>query len=162
MPRRDVIDLIVGSVRTRTQQRNDMGAQLAALTIAERNLIALVDRYGVSTVEAAVERILDIGEQNMRAAISGDAGRCVRRQLARRGRRSLRRDDDRLRDRDRRRRDERRRPEPASGEELHQQLLGEHAQQRLLRRAHVRSSTAPPYNEGLYRPIHVDLGRRGR
>ena len=69
-PRRDVIDLIVGSVRTSAQQRNDMGAQLAALSIAERNLVALVRRYGKGTVAAAVERILDIGEQNMRAAIA--------------------------------------------------------------------------------------------
>ena len=70
IPRRDTIDLIVGSVRTHTQQRNDMGAQLAALSIAERNLTALVQRYGRETAGAAVERILDIGEQNMREAIA--------------------------------------------------------------------------------------------
>ena len=69
VPRRDTIDLIVASVRTGTQQRSDMGAQLAALSIAERNLVALVRRYGRETVAAAVERILDIGEQNMREAI---------------------------------------------------------------------------------------------
>jgi N-methylhydantoinase B len=70
VPRRDVIDLIVMNVRTQAQQRNDMGAQLAALQIAERNLLALVNRYGRETVRAAVDRILDIGEQNMRRAIA--------------------------------------------------------------------------------------------
>jgi N-methylhydantoinase B len=68
--RRDVIDLIVKNVRTEAQQRNDMGAQLAALQIAERNLLGLVTRYGADTVRAAVDRILDIGEQNMRRAIA--------------------------------------------------------------------------------------------
>jgi N-methylhydantoinase B len=70
VPRRDVIDLIVKNVRTQEQQRNDMGAQLASLSIAERNLLALLRRYGKETVKAAVARILDIGERNMRAAIS--------------------------------------------------------------------------------------------
>src|SRR5262245_37424272 len=70
VPRRDVIDLIVQSVATDAQQRHDMGAQLAALQIAERNLLAIVERYGGATARAAVERILDIGEQNMRSAIA--------------------------------------------------------------------------------------------
>ncbi len=64
------MDLIVQNVRTRTQQRNDMGAQLAALTIAERSLSRLVERYGSETVKQAVERILNISEQNMRGAIA--------------------------------------------------------------------------------------------
>jgi N-methylhydantoinase B len=70
VPRRDLIDLIVQNVRTQVQQRNDMGAQLAALSIAERNLLSLLGRHGKDTVRAALARILDIGERNMRAAIA--------------------------------------------------------------------------------------------
>lgn len=160
IPNRDVIDLIVGSVRTGTQQRNDMGAQFVALSIAERNLVALVSRYGRGTVDAAVERILDIGEQNMREAISSMTDGVYEGS-------SPVEDDGR------------------SGEltiESRIEIEGERMRVAISSPPQVRSyinsywantlssvyygvlmyaAIPVPYNEGLYRPIEVDLGPAG-
>jgi N-methylhydantoinase B len=70
VPRKDVIDLICENVRTSVGQRADMAAQLAVLGVAERSLLSLVRRHGRETTKAAIDRILDTGEANMRAAIA--------------------------------------------------------------------------------------------
>jgi N-methylhydantoinase B len=160
VPRRDVIDLIVGSVRTGTQQRNDMGAQLAALSIAERNLLALVRRYGRETVAAAVDRILDIGEENMRRTIAAmpdgvyegssrveDDGRSGELTIACRV--------------------------EIAGDELHVSVTSPPQVRSYINSYWANTLSAVyygvltyagipvPYNEGLYRPVHVDLGPPG-
>jgi N-methylhydantoinase B len=158
--RRDVVDLIVQNVRTRTQQRNDMGAQLAALSVAERSLLRLVERYGIQTVKAAVERILDISEQNMRQAIAEMPDGVYE------GSASVE-DDGR------------------SGEmtigcrvEIEGDEMSVTVTSPSQARSYINSYWAntisciyyavltyaripPPYNEGLYRPIHYDLGPTG-
>ncbi len=68
-PREDLIEMLVGNVRNSGQHRGDMSGQLAALSIAERGLVALAGRYGTATVLAATDRLMDIGEARMRAAI---------------------------------------------------------------------------------------------
>ena len=50
--RRDVVNFILTNVRSRRLQAGDMRAQLAAVTIGERNLIGLLDKYGKDTVMA--------------------------------------------------------------------------------------------------------------
>jgi N-methylhydantoinase B len=69
-PRRDVIDLLLTNFRTRRQFRGDLGAQLAACTMAERRLVQLVERYGLETVRACLEALLNRAESLMRAEIS--------------------------------------------------------------------------------------------
>ncbi len=69
-PRQDVIDLLLTNFRTRRQFRGDLGAQLAACTLAERRLIALVEKYGKNEVRRCCTLLLDRAEQLMRAEIS--------------------------------------------------------------------------------------------
>ena len=69
-PRRDVVDLLVANFRTRRQFRGDLGAQLAACTMAERRLAQLVQRYGLETVNACLEALLNRAENLMRAEVS--------------------------------------------------------------------------------------------
>src|SRR5437660_25545 len=70
-PRQDVIDLLSTNFRTRRQFRGDLGAQLAACTLAERRLVQLVDRYGLATVRSCLDALLRRAEDLMRAEILG-------------------------------------------------------------------------------------------
>jgi N-methylhydantoinase B len=69
-PRRDVVDLLLTNFRTRRQFRGDLGAQLAACTMAERRLVQLVQRYSLETVNACLEALLNRAENLMRAEVS--------------------------------------------------------------------------------------------
>lgn len=68
-PRSDVIDLLATNFRTRRQFRGDLGAQLAACSQAERRLTKLVERYGVEVMDACISTLLDRAEQLMRSEI---------------------------------------------------------------------------------------------
>jgi N-methylhydantoinase B len=160
-PRRDVIDLLLTNFRTRRQFRGDLGAQLAACTLAERRLLATVKKYGQEQVRRCLALILDRAERLMRAEISQmPEGEYYGRAVVE--------DDGR-----------------GSGDlEIRSriQILGGEMSVRLDAPASVRSyinSYQPnsmsavylgvltfvdpnmPHNEGLYRPIQVDLGELG-
>ena len=68
--RRDVVNFILTNVRSRRLQAGDMRAQLAAVTIGERNLVGLLDKYGRDTVMAGMTQLLDLAEAQMRAFIA--------------------------------------------------------------------------------------------
>lgn len=67
--RRDVFDLIVGSVRTSAHTRGDIRAQIGAVDLAERRLVALAERYGAQTIRGCVTALLDGAEKRMRAEV---------------------------------------------------------------------------------------------
>lgn len=69
-PRQDVIDLLLTNFRTRRQFRGDLGAQLAACTLAERRLVALARKYGSEEVKRCLTLLLDRAEHLMRAEIA--------------------------------------------------------------------------------------------
>ena len=160
VPRRDVFDLIVNNVRTREQQRNDMGAQLAALSIGERNMLALLERYGTRTVQSAIDRLLDIGETNMRRAIAAMPdgvydGSAPVEDDGRSGEMTI---DCSV---------------EIAGDEM-RVVLGSPPQARSYINSYWANTVSsiyyavlsyaqlpPPYNEGLYRPIQFDLGPKG-
>jgi N-methylhydantoinase B len=68
--RRDIVDMLVGSVRTTRHTRGDMRAQIGAVDLAERRLHRLLARYGKDTVKAAIAELLDAGERLMRREIA--------------------------------------------------------------------------------------------
>ena len=68
--RRDVVNFILTNVRSRRLQAGDMRAQLAAVTIGERNLLGLLEKYGRDMVMACMAELLDLAEHQMRAFIS--------------------------------------------------------------------------------------------
>ena len=68
-PRGDLLDLIVGSVRTPRDTRADIRAQVSAVTVAEHRLHALLGRYGKGIVKECNEELLDAGEAMMTAEI---------------------------------------------------------------------------------------------
>ena len=70
-PVEDIHRTIAANVRVPDKVLGDLRAQRNANRVAERRLIELADRYGLETLRACWEHILDHSEQEMRAAIRG-------------------------------------------------------------------------------------------
>jgi N-methylhydantoinase B len=66
----DFLRLLASNVRIPTRVLGDLRAQLAALTIGERGLLEVVERYGVGTVREAWTGLLHYSERLARAEIA--------------------------------------------------------------------------------------------
>lgn len=69
--REDVINFMLTNMRSRRDQEGDLRAQLGAVNIGARNLIALLDKYGVEMIQACVDELLDMADRHMRHLIKG-------------------------------------------------------------------------------------------
>ena len=68
-PRKDVINLLLTNMRARRDQEGDINAQYGACRVGERNLLALLDKYGVETVKACIAELKDMADRQMRSLI---------------------------------------------------------------------------------------------
>ena len=66
----EILSIILSNIRIADQRIGDIKAQAAALTVGERRLTALLDRYGRDVVEAAMAELEARAEQQMRAKIA--------------------------------------------------------------------------------------------
>ena len=66
----EILSIILSNIRIADQRIGDIKAQAAALTIGEKRLTDLLDRYGADTVEAAIEELTARAAQRMRAKIA--------------------------------------------------------------------------------------------
>lgn len=66
----EILSIILSNIRIADQRIGDIRAQAAALEIGERRLSALLDRYGATLVEEAIEQLKDGASQQMRAKIA--------------------------------------------------------------------------------------------
>lgn len=66
---REVVELIRANSRTPEARSGDLKAQIAGNVTGERRVLEVIDRYGLATYEAVLERILDESERRMRAAL---------------------------------------------------------------------------------------------
>lgn len=64
-----VLDIFFANVRVPHLERGDLSAQLAAGKTAESRSVELIHKYGLATLDAAVEDLLDHGERMVRAAV---------------------------------------------------------------------------------------------
>jgi N-methylhydantoinase B len=67
----DIVDFVLNNIRVPEERIGDIKAQVGALTVGERRLTALLDRYGADVVEAAIVELKARSEQQMRAYIEG-------------------------------------------------------------------------------------------
>ena len=161
VPRRDVMDLLLTNFRTRRQFRGDFGAQLAACTLAERRLAKLLERYGVDVVRACFEALLDRAERLMRQEITEmPDGRYEGRAVI---------EDDRHGSGD----FEVNASVTIAGDSVHVALRAPRQTRSYINSYAANSMgavylgmisyTSPdmPHNEGMYRPLSVDLGPLG-
>jgi len=65
----DIIDIVLNNVRVAEERIGDIRAQLGALSVGEKRLTQLLDRYGVETVDAAITELKAGSERLMRAHI---------------------------------------------------------------------------------------------
>jgi N-methylhydantoinase B len=66
----DILDIVLANIRVPEERLGDLQAQLGALVVGERRLTALLDRYGVETVEACMAELKVRSERLMRAHIA--------------------------------------------------------------------------------------------
>src|SRR5688572_5310007 len=67
---REILAIILSNIRIADQRIGDIKAQAAALTTGEKCLSALLERYGVDTVDAAIRELRRRAAQQMRAKIA--------------------------------------------------------------------------------------------
>lgn len=67
---REVVDTYLTNSRTPNMLELDLRAQIAAANVAQERLRALYDRYGLATIEATMEDMLDYSEQLLLAKIA--------------------------------------------------------------------------------------------
>jgi Hydantoinase B/oxoprolinase len=65
----DIIDIVLNNIRVAEERIGDIRAQLGALSVGEKRLTRLLDRYGVETVDAAITELKAGSERLMRADI---------------------------------------------------------------------------------------------
>jgi N-methylhydantoinase B len=66
----DILSIILANIRVPEERIGDIKAQVAALTVGEKRLTALLDRYGAETVTACIGELRRRSEQMMRAHIA--------------------------------------------------------------------------------------------
>jgi N-methylhydantoinase B len=69
VPRRDVLNLIFTNLRARRDQEGDFNALIGACQVGERNLLAMVDKYGAAQVDACIGELLNMADRHMRALV---------------------------------------------------------------------------------------------
>jgi N-methylhydantoinase B len=69
-PRYDVLNLLLTNMRARRSQEGDFNALIGACQVGERNLLALIEKYGLDTVRAAIGELLDMADRHMRKLIA--------------------------------------------------------------------------------------------
>ncbi len=65
--RYDVINLLLTNMRARRDQEGDFNAQLGAVQVGERNLIAMLDKYGLDQVRACIDELMAMADRHMRS-----------------------------------------------------------------------------------------------
>lgn len=68
-PRGDVVNMLLTNMRARRDQEGDLNALIGACRVGERNLIALLDKYGTEEVLACIDELLDMADKHMRSLI---------------------------------------------------------------------------------------------
>jgi N-methylhydantoinase B len=66
----EILSIILSNIRIADQRIGDIKAQAAALTVGERRLTQMLDRYGRDTVDGAITELRARADQQMRAKIA--------------------------------------------------------------------------------------------
>ncbi|CEJ12786.1 Acetophenone carboxylase delta subunit [bacterium YEK0313] len=68
-PRHDVLNLLLTNMRARRDQEGDFNALIGACQVGERNLLALIEKYGLAAVKGCIGELLDMADRQMRTLI---------------------------------------------------------------------------------------------
>ena len=70
-PRNDVINLIFTNMRARRDQEGDFNALIGACQVGERNLLGMIEKYGMEQTDACINELLNMADRHMRSLIKG-------------------------------------------------------------------------------------------
>ena len=70
VPRNDILNMLFTNMRARRDQEGDFNALIGACQVGARNLIALLDKYGKEMVQACIEELLDMANKHMSGLIA--------------------------------------------------------------------------------------------
>lgn len=70
VPRDDILNMLLINMRARRDQEGDFNALIGACQVGARNLIALMDKYGKDVVQACIAELLNMANMHMRSLIS--------------------------------------------------------------------------------------------
>ena len=65
-----ILDLILENVRTKSQVRGDLMAQIAANNVGQMRLCQLVEKHGLETLQTYLAAMMDYSERRLRAGLS--------------------------------------------------------------------------------------------
>jgi N-methylhydantoinase B len=68
-PRKDVLNMIFTNMRARRDQEGDFNALIGACQVGERNLVAMLDKYGIEQSHDCIEELLAMADRHMRSLI---------------------------------------------------------------------------------------------
>ena len=68
-PRNDVLNLIFTNMRARRDQEGDFNALIGACQVGERNLLAMLAKYGEAHADACIDELLNMADRQMRTLI---------------------------------------------------------------------------------------------
>lgn len=68
--RYDVFNMILTNLRARRDQEGDFNAQLGAVQVGERNLLAMLDKYGLDQVRDCIDELMNMADRQMRSLIA--------------------------------------------------------------------------------------------
>lgn len=69
VPRDDILNMLLLNMRARRDQEGDFNALIGACQVGERNLLSLIDKYGLEQVQACIDELLNMAERQMRTLI---------------------------------------------------------------------------------------------
>ncbi|SFM62077.1 hydantoinase B/oxoprolinase family protein [Shimia aestuarii] len=70
VPRNDIMNMLLTNMRARRDQEGDFNALIGACQVGARNLIALMDKYGKDTVQECIAELLDMANAHMNGLIA--------------------------------------------------------------------------------------------
>ncbi|UWQ92838.1 hydantoinase B/oxoprolinase family protein [Rhodobacteraceae bacterium M382] len=70
VPRDDIMNMLLVNMRARRDQEGDFNALIGACQVGARNLIALMDKYGKETVQTCIAKLLTMANAHMKGLIA--------------------------------------------------------------------------------------------
>ena len=67
--REDVLNMLLTNMRARRDQEGDFNALIGACQVGERNLINMLDKYGIDQVKIYIDELLSMADRHMRSLI---------------------------------------------------------------------------------------------
>lgn len=68
-PREDILNMLLTNMRARRDQEGDFNALIGACQVGERNLVNMLEKYGVDQTRLCIEELLSMADRHMRSLV---------------------------------------------------------------------------------------------